>query len=60
MKKKFLIWVRGLHGTGSQIGGVFVSFTNFDGPWTPIQSAEILVETFFGNLMISRVYRALA
>jgi len=48
-KKNFLIWVRGSPGRGSQSRGVFVFFTNFDGPWTPIQLAKILAETFFGN-----------
>jgi len=40
--------------------GVFVFLTNFDGPWTPIQWAKILAQTFFENEMISRVDRALA
>ena len=40
IKKKLLIWVRGLPGRGSQSGGVFVFLTNFDGPWTPIQWAK--------------------
>jgi len=29
--------------------GCFLFLTNFDGPWTPIQSAKILAETVFGN-----------
>jgi len=48
-KKKFLIWVRGSPGRGSQIGGVSFFLTDFDRPWTPIQCAKILAQTFFEN-----------
>ena len=47
--KHFFIWVRGSHGGGSQSGDVFAFLANFDGPWTPIQGAKILAQTFFGN-----------
>jgi len=49
IKKKFLIWLRGSPGRGSQSGGVLCFLTNFDGLWTPIQWAKILAQTFFGN-----------
>jgi len=30
-------------------GDVFGFLSNFDGPWTPMQWAKILAQTFFGN-----------
>jgi len=59
-KKNFLIWVRGSPGRGLQIGSVSVFLTNFDRPWTPLQWAKILAQTFFENWMISRVDKDLA
>jgi len=59
-KKYFLIWVGGSPGRGSQIEGVSVSLTNFDEPWTPIQEAKSLAQTFVRNEIISRVSRVLA
>jgi len=44
---------------GSQNGGVFGFLINFDQPWTPIQCAQILDQTFFENEVISRVDKAL-
>ena len=59
-KKIFLIGVRGSPGVGSQSWVFFVSFTNFDGPWTPIPWTKILAQTVFGNYAISLVDQALA
>ena len=57
IKKKYFIWVRCFLWGTSQSGGVFWILTEFDWPWTPIQWAKILTQTFSRNYMIIRVYR---